>query len=296
MTVTGLNSDLYYSDNPNYITFSQINVKTKYIEYFPQDGGVDPIQIYTAGRSEISVDIAEFVKLLFPDVTHNTDYTTLTPFAVANNWLKVSFIIKEVYKSGQEVYAPTLTKTFARGGNRTYTSNQRTAVKTALIPTDTIPQWGGYPIDYYYFDTSKQIFKSNVIPPTIKEIRKVKGCEPLYVKFRNSKAGYSYWLFESWEQEYQNKNLGTMEQRISLIDLGNENETTITAISKVPSRYFTIIRDLISSGEIYIYKGNTIWERVTSDNNKASQNLFNQNEKVKIKLQTHHRYNPSLLW
>ena len=296
MTVTGLNSNYYYSDNPIYLTFSGINIKTKYIEIFPMGGDINPLRLYTNGRSEIIMDISPMVKLAFPDVAHNTDYTTLTPFTVPNNFVKITFVISEVYKSGQVVPADTLIRTFVKGGRRTYQPNQRTAAKVPLIPSFTIPQWGGYPIDWYSLNTSGVMEKSNTIPITIKEIRKIKGCDPLYIKFRNLQGGYSYWLFENWENETGNKNIGIVEQRYSLMDLGNTNDPSITAISKVPKRFFPIIEDLILSNEIYIYKGNNQWEQVTSDNNKTNQNLFNENEKVKLKFQRHHRLNPTLLW
>ena len=296
MIVDGLNSDLYFANNPIYITFSQINVKTKYIEYFAQGSTVNPIRLYNNGRSTIRVDISQLVKLLFPRVQHNTDYTTLTPLLVQNNWVNASFVIKEVYNTGQEVFATTLSKTFIDGGNRTYNSNQRFGVKTALIPTLTIPQWGGYPIDYYYFNTSKQMIKENQIPITIKEERKIKGCNPVYVKFKNSKGGYSYWLFENSEREEKAKNLGIVEGFDYFTDLGNELEEGLSVTSKVPKRFMPMMFDLSSSREIYVYLGNTRWEQVKSDNNTVKQNPFNENEKVKIKLQKVHRYNPTLLW
>lgn len=299
MTVTGLNSDLYYSDNPIYITFSGINIKTRYIEYFPFGIDINPIRLYVAGQNSITTDISQLVKLCFPDVPHNTDYTTLTPFIVLNNWVKLTFIIKEVYKSGQEVPITSISKTFVKGGKRTYDSNQNTSVLTALSPSSIIPQWGGYPIDYYYFNANKQMTKANVLPSLLKatkEIRKIKGCDPLYIKFKNLNGGYSYWLFENWESEQGNKNLGTIERVTSLVDLGNETDFSITAISKVPKRFYPIIADLIFSNEIYIYLGNNKWEQITSDNNKTTQNLFNENEKVKLKFKRHHRLNPTLLW
>ena len=296
MTVTGLNSDLYFANNPIYITFSQINIKTKYIEYFVNGSGVNPVKLYNNGRSSIRVDISQLVKLLFPRVEHNTDYTTLTPLPVLNNWVNASFIIKEVYKTGQEVYIPTLTKTFIDGGNRTYDSNQNYSVNNALIPANKIPQWGGYPIDYYYFNTSKQLVKQNTIPVNFKEERKIKGCNPVYIKFKNSKGGYSYWLFENSETEEKSKNLVIIQSVDYFTDLGNELEEGLTLTSKVPKKFMPMIFDLSSSKQIYIYLGNNTWEQVKNDNNSVKQNQFNENEKVKMKFQKVHRYNPTLLW
>ena len=155
MTVTGLNSDLYFSNNPIFITFSGISPNAKYIEYYRAsfEGGasINPSRIYVYGQSSIKVDISPMVKASFPDVPHNTNYTTLTPFVVGNNWIRISLIVKEVLKDGSFSYIPAIKRTFVNGGIRTYESNQTTFISKPLVPCPTIPQWGGYPIDYYYF-------------------------------------------------------------------------------------------------------------------------------------------------
>ena len=307
MTVTGINSDLYYSNNPIFITFSEINANANYIEIFPSTIGISastirPQRLYVFGQTSITIDISQTVKLFFQDIAHNTNYTILTPFTVLNNWRKVTFIIKEVLNNGTVNNVPSISKTFVRGGNHTYNSNQKTSVNLLLSPCSTIPVWGGYPIDYYYFNSSKLMEKSNVIPVTYKEQRKIKGCDPLYIKFLNSKGGYSYWLFETWEYEVSSKNIGVVKSTERIKDLGNESESLISVISKVPKRYMPLMFDLADSQEIYIYKGkalyesNDTWYQVTSKNNKVSQNKFNTNEKVKLKFDVVNRYNASSIW
>jgi hypothetical protein len=300
MTTNIPNSDLFYTDNPVYITFNGILPNTKYIEYFPftnnPNAQISPNRIYTNGRTSITIDVSSIAKIAMPNVPHNTNYTYLNPIIVQNNIVNIDFIIKEVSNTGIEVSRPTITLTFIKGGNATYNANQSAQINVPLTPIDIIPQWGGLPVDYYYINASKQMVKSNVIPDDKKEIRKIKGCDPLYIKFRNSKGGYSYWLFENWEKETQSKNYGIVEQRTSVYDLGNESELKITAISKVPKRFFPLIEDLVNSGEIYRLLSNNQWERIISDNNKVNQNLFNQNEKVKLKFNVPIRYKPAAIW
>ena len=190
MTITGLNSDLYYSDNPIYVTVTGLGTNTNYIEYFSvsSDVGINPIKLYANGRTSLTFDISPFIKISIPNVPHNTNYSTLTPFVVANNWIKQSFVFKQVLNNGLTTQQ-TLTKTFIKGGKRTYDSNTNTSTNKPLVPVATIPQWGGFPIDYYYMNTAKQMVKSNVIPSAIKDVKKIKGCDPLYVKFKNSLGG-----------------------------------------------------------------------------------------------------------
>jgi hypothetical protein len=300
MSAIPITADLYLAHNPIFLTITDLSSDTRYIEYFPSSFetpiSINPLRLYTYGQTSIRFDISPVVRVAFKDVPHNTNYSTLTPFVVQNNWIKIKFLIKEVLNNGTATFKTPFDKTFVSGGKRTYAANQTVSINKPLIPTEKIPQWGGYPIDYYYFNTSKQMVKSNVVPDELKEIRKIKGCEPSYIKFKNSLGGYSYWLFENTEYEDKSKNYGTINGIDYLKDLGNEVESGITLTSKVPKRFMPLMFDLAISQEIYLFKGNNQWERLSSDNNKVNQNNFNTNEKVKLKFERHHRYNPSLLW
>lgn len=307
MTITGLNSDLYFANNPIFIRFNDISADVKYIEYFTQLSDIDPVRIYTHGRTTITVDIAPLIKLTFPRLPHNTDYSSIDPIPVNNNCSNVTLIFKVVTKSGLEIYLTQINKTFIRGGKRTYESNQNWSINRSLlpdnifpesnafIPINMIPRWGGYPIDYYYFDENKVMMKSNILPTDRTENREIKGCNPVYVKFINSVGGYSYWLFENSERVEKIKNLGIVERQNDFLDLGNTLDEEINVTSKVPRKYMNWMFDLISSNEIYIYIRANKWEKVKSDSNNVNQNLFNTNEKVKIKFNKVHRYNPTLI-
>lgn len=293
MIVEGLNSDFYYTNNPIYLKFSQISTETRYIEYFPQGADVNPIRLYPNGRESIQVDISQLVKLAIPKLPHNTDYTTLGDIPIYSNWASVTLIIKQVTTTITG-FLPTFTKIFINGGKRTYEKNQ-THLFLSQSGINKIPQWGGYPIDYWRF-SNRQLVKNNVIPDEIKDLRKIKGCNPVYVKYKNSGIGYSYWLFENSESVANNRNLGVVEKVDYFLDLGNSVEEGVTVTSKVPKKYIGMMFDLIDSNEIYIFLGNNKWEQVISDNNSVKHNPFNENEKVKIKFKKVHRYNPSLIW
>ena len=153
MTVDGLNNNNYLSDNPIYVTISGLNSNTKYVEYTfisfePSTINLSPVRFYTHNQTSITIDISPSIKASFKQIDHNTDYATLTPFQVLNNWLNISLVFKEVYQDNSENSLPAINKTFIKGGKRTYNSNQRTQINKPLIPSDTIPIWDGFPIDY----------------------------------------------------------------------------------------------------------------------------------------------------
>lgn len=315
MTITGLNADLYYSDNPIYISFEGIDPDVKYIDiYVSQIGSFGqgtPNRIYLNDDEDLLYDISPIVKAQFRKAENNTDYTTLTPFVIQNNWRRINFVFTEVLNDLSES-SIQISKTFVKGGKRVQETNQHTSPGKVLSPVDKIPQWAGLPVSYNYFNTNRQMVKANLLPPDKKELRKNKGCNPLYLKFRNSLGGYSYWYFENWEEKSENKSLGYVSTYSSFYDLGNEENLTIEATSKVPKRFYPLIKDLINSPEIYMYKPSMVssesskpslggasrndWERIKNSNNKSTQNLYNSNEKVKLKFERILKYNPSELW
>jgi len=321
MVVSGLSSNFYLSDNPIFINISNIASGTSYIEIiltrYNADGSVDvvstPQKLYNLNNN-ISLDIAPLVKSFMPEPLHDKNYSNLIQYAFNNNFIKAKVTVNEIKFTYQmapgtrttrgniEGFFVTLstqsfTNHFIRGGKRTYDSNQNLVAGQNLLVTDTIPIWGGYPVDYYTTNSSSGIVKNNTIPTNLKEERSVKGCNALYVKFMNSLGGYSYWLFENYENEESNDNLGSVLRRISILDLGNDFDSEIELISKIPARYIALMKDLIISKEIYLYNSDAqTWMRILSNNNKIKTNPFDVNTKVKLKFAVPTRYNPSLLW
>jgi len=231
MVISGLSSNFYLSDNPIFINVSNIAAGVSYIEIvitrYNTDGSVDvvstPQKLYNL-NNDISLDIAPLVKSFMPEPLHDKNYYNLTQYAFNNNFIKAKVTVNEIKFINQrgrdnirEYYdllsTQSFTNHFIRGGKRTYDSNQNLVSGQNLLVTDTIPIWGGYPVDYYTTNASSGIVKNNTIPTNLKEERSSKGCNPLYVKFMNSLGGYSYWLFENYENEESNDNLGSVLRR-----------------------------------------------------------------------------------
>jgi hypothetical protein len=322
MNLSGLSSNFYLANNPIYLSISGIDDRTPYIDYFisvyDNQGSITstskPQRSYNLNNT-LSVDIAPLIKSFMSEPNHNTNYTELNPFPFYFNHIKINITVREYeYKntvvsdpeggldrivfSTEIVNTDTISnKTFIRGGKRTYDNNINLGNATNLIVTDKIPVWSGLPVDYYYTNLQDGIVKTNIIPGELKDERTVKGCESIYVKFLNSLGGYSYWLFENYENEEGNDNLGSILRQSSILDLGSEYNSDLELISKVPDRFIDLIKDLIVSKEIYLYNQETqAWMRILSNNNKIKTNPFDVNTKVKLKFAIPTRYNPSLLW
>lgn len=293
--ISGLELDLYYSDNPIIVDFNNLSSDIKYIEISvnnPIIAFTEPIRLYTDNLPRIRYNISTLIKSQFQDYPINTDYETLTPFEIPNNYRNINLTFTFF---GNTTSTQIINKTFVRGGVREQGTNKHTQNNFILSPTDRLPQFGTYPVAYYFFNPSKKLIKHNVLPDFKREELKVKGCDPIYFKFKNSLGGYSYWLFEDFIESRSNTNLPYIQTNEGFDDLGNYEDISLEVISKVPKRYFPLIQDLVISNEVYIYK-DLEWEQVKNSKNNIKQNLSNQTEKVKLKFDRILNYNPSELW
>ena len=66
-------------------------------------------------------------------------------------------------------------------------------------------------------------------------------------------------------------------------------------MGKIPERFYSLMRDLIMSKEIYSWdKENQVWKRLVSDKNKWTANGASVAYKVEYKFNEFSTYNPIL--
>lgn len=203
----------------------------------------------------------------------------------------------KAYNGSTLIHTNTMVKNFIRGGNRTDLTNQNISLGTILRPSVKLPIWDGFPTDEYFLDVDGtiQIRPFAEIDPSLKDFKRVKGCNNIYFKFLNQKGGYSNWLFESYSNPETNTNLGAFVRDNNIEDLGNEVDNSLNIYSKVPQEYYGLIKDLFVSPEIYVWK-DLIWKRVLSGKNTSDYEPAKRAYSVKGKFDIENRYNPSLLW
>lgn len=319
MNVNGISSNYYLTDNPIFVNLSNIDFSTDHVAIFARNTRTQevsvPMNYYPYGNQNLNIDIAPLVKSMMSEPDHapplKAVFSAQPQFGqkLFESYFNGNLITLEITfrerTSSTSFYDEKRTRTFIRGGKRTYQSNQNLSYGDILSPTSIIPTWRGYPAAYYLIgriDTETTIgplgvVKSIRIPADKRKNLKVKGCNPQYVKFLNSLGGYSYWLFENWETEETNDNLGGILRRNEVLDLGNSYDKSVKLTSKIPKEFLPLIKDLIVSKEIYLYdRENQDYIRVSSEKNRVKENPFSVNFKVDLKFKLHNRYNPSLTW
>lgn len=228
--------------------------------------------------NKCTVNIAPIVKSLFSNVTESNQ----------------NFIIIEIQGGGQTT---SVVKNFIRGGKRNQLTNQTVPSNSVLRSSVRLPIWDGYQTMEYFADGNGLIKTRTIdeVPLVQKEYKRVKSCDPLYIRFLNSKGGYSNWLFEDWEEQQNSKGLGGYNGVLKMQDLGSETDFSIVAKYKVDAEYIVILQDLIDSPEIYA-NINGLTERLLNDKNNLSLNKATKVYSGSFNFKKLTRYNPSVLF
>lgn len=254
-------------------------------------------RLYTKETSNVKeINLSPIIKSIF---SYPEALNTYTDSAPTNNLNTISISITK--NDSTNTY--TVVRNFIRGGNRTNETNQSLSLTvtadfdTWLQPADKIPAWNGYPIAGYRLNINNAIRKvvQGLLPDGILDYQRVKSCHPLYVKFLNQKGGYSYWLFETEKESESNESLGGYIRNNRVDDLGNIANSNISAWAKVPSAYIGLIKDLIISPEIYIYRDGS-FVRTLSGRNTIVEDDNKRAYQVTIKFEMQYRFDPAVVW
>lgn len=306
ITVTGLESDLYYINNPILINILGIDTRTIYLDLTVSNLNdannikvSNPLRIYPNIHNQIvDFDISEVIKANFPRPKHPT--TSLgngTP--IGTNYVRFAVNIQQRLDNGHDGLPYSSTKTFLRGGKDTQAINVTANMNQSLSINNTTLIWGGLPVNRYYIDNNKQIAISNIIPTNEVVQMKSIGCDPFYVRFLNNLGGYSYWYFPIWEKEKKTKSAGYVNRvRISNgFSLGFEATHTLKAESKIKRDYFDLAEALISSPEIHAYNkyGNT-WAKIELKDGSFSRNTYEDVSDFNVQFNVKLTNDERLIW
>jgi len=281
ITVTGLESNAYLINNQIWLELSSTDTVEYFTLFFENlSNGKTSNTLYSYTFSNKSrVDISPVIKSMFdyPDIKND-------------NYFKITILSS----TGQTI---TFLKSFIRGGKRTNDTNQNLTANTILRPSEKLPVWDGFPTDEYYLDGN---FDIKIRPfadinPLLKDYKRVKGCNGLYLKFLNQSGGYSNWYFESASETESGGSVGVFVRDNKLDDFGSDSDNGLQVYSKVPKEYIGLIKDLIVSPEIYKYDSGN-WIRISASKNNIERDNSKRAYSVRIKFDFNYRFNPTLLW
>jgi hypothetical protein len=134
------------------------------------------------------------------------------------------------------------------------------------------------------------------IEDVIKEI--YSACDGIYLKWHNSKYGYSYYLFqEIGIENFNTKSLGNVKEHFSwtdrLFEMGKEGQREINIFARVDYSDREMMKSLVKSNEVYLYTGErnqladeTLWLEVETSKSKVKETnrdgIFEQPLTIKL--------------
>lgn len=281
----GLENDNYLINNEIWVNLSVVDLITRFtlsITNLNNGKFSRPLKLFS-NNSGAMINLQPLIKSLF-------DY----PNVRNQNRFQISI---QAYNENTLVHSATIVKNLIRGGNRTELTNQYLSLGEILRPSLKLPVWDGFPTDEYYLGNDGSIAIRNYafIEPSLIDNKKVKGCNNIYFRFLNQKGGYSNWLFESYSNTEINNNLGAFIRNNTIEDLGSEVDNSLSVFSKVPAEYYSLIKDLFISPDIYVWQ-DLRWKKVISNKNTSEYDTAKRAYSVKAKFIFENRFNPSLLW
>ncbi len=302
LTVTGLNSNGYLINNEINISIDSteepVYFKIKISNLTNQKQASDKI-VYPNDVFKGKASLQGIIKSLFTYPSDADGYVIPNQIVPNSNKYRIQIYYNPRDVDGNpttELLGYDVTKNFIRGGKRSTLTNL-VVTNSASRPGFKLPVWDGFPTAMYYVDEQFLIRKMLMsdVPLQYIDQRRKKGCNEIYVKFADQNGGYLNWLFESKNEIESNVNLGGFVRNNLVDDLGNESNSTIQAMGKIPSEYSHYINDLIVSPEIYVLLYGA-WVRVRSKNNSVTVNENKRSYQVTINYDVDYRFNPSLLW
>lgn len=300
-TVTGISASRYYVNNPIWVTV-ELEEGVSPNESFQLTIVSDSEVVYN-GRyypfdGVFRFDLSEIMKGLLPEPNHPTSPTSGNPIQLST--ITVTIFLPRYSSS----------KTFFRGGEDSQRTNIQVPNNAVLSESEKIPVWNGFPSAKYYLDAGGQTYYTAILNNDEIERRRVATCNPVFLRFLNSKGGYSFWLFDEWELNKQTKTTDIIERRLSDLDLGLKTTHNLTTSTRVEERYTSTLRALLQSPEIYIYNIQNIlvesnpqfqqsftWTRIYNDGSPPMKwNSFEQVNEFDFKFDLRLNNDPTLIW
>lgn len=291
MTVKGLENNAYLINNPIIIDLIGNSNDVRHFDLAIRNITRNTFSSLTLdtppGKSEMKYNISPVIKSLFSKPNNTT---------VSNINL---FEIQSVARNNEGVVGSNVVvrKSFIRGGEDTDKTNLYMNNGDLCLPADKIPYWRGKQVDYssvLYLPNGGAAIITRFELGIHGEMMKSRSCDGAYIRFLNSRGGYSYWYFEGKKKNKKTKTLGRIGDLYPR-SLGSEFESEYELFSKVPRRYYPLMDDLIASPEIYIQQEDH-WERLNSESNTTTFDNTSRSTDVKLKFKTFSNYNPVITW
>jgi len=297
-TVTGLNGSRYYINNPIWVKVDTTGDSNNQVILNISKGSeiLYSAKYYTF-NNVIYFDLSEIMKGLLPEPKHPENISSGQKIKLAQETFSIDLPNFSVSRS------------FLRGGEYSNRENIKVPTNAILSESEKIPIWSGYPSAKYYFNENGFSIFTEILNNSETEKRRVLSSNPVFLRYLNTKGGYSFWLFDEWKINKSSKEGIIIERRVQNLDLGLSSEGSISLSTKADTRYINTLNALLSSSEIYIYNiqdvlieenpqfiQSKIWTRVYNKGGKMKWNNFDSVHEFDFNLDFNFKNSSTLIW
>lgn len=306
MIITGLSLNRYLVNNPIWVDISDAP-ETIHLTFTAIGQNTTPLispYVIKTFNGKTSFDLSEIVKSMMNEPQHPDSLISgdILPFNSSAMTLR--------FQAVEDPDEVMLTKTFIRGGDATMESNVTLLANAVLKESEKIPVWEGLQSSKYYLNANNQIVYTNILSNNEIDRQSVVSCNPLFLRFLNTRGGYSFWVFEEWQVSEKSNKTERIRRRGNPLDLGMEMGYELESTTRVNREYNATLSALVKSPEIYVHRIDTIlnkrsstevgrfsdWTRIYNAGNSMSWNSFEEMNEYSFKFDLLFNNKPTLIW
>lgn len=304
MVITGINQNRYLINNPIWIDISNAGEKVLLsFNSLQSDLQNYPIFTFYTFNGSAEVDLSEIIKGLMPESNHPQN--PIAGQVIQGNITTQSLTFQSL---GTVIGSQNFNKVFIRGGDASMGTNLTLPSGAVLKESPKIPVWQGYPSAKYTLNSNNQIIFSNILTNAEIDRRKVVTCNPVFLRFLNTRGGYSFWMFEEWEVNEKSSKTNRIDRRGNPLDLGMEIAWELSLNTRVERAYNATLSALLKSPEVHIYRVENIlndrglflvkpqWTRIYNAGGAMQWNAFEQMNEYSFKFDLLFKEKPTLIW
>lgn len=239
MTIEGLEKSTYYVYNPIWVKVSGLGHTLKVSLSLNGDKfefSLDPI------GGEVTFDIAKSIRGGLPSLTNKT---SIPMEGSVDGVYSVRFFFHNGPDDEEKI-----TRYFMIGGKDSFESNLSPG--TNLILSNYY--WQGWPAWTSIYANNKitNVALGEFVTPKSTEILYPRhDCESIFLAFRNLKGGFSSYLFEDFQFDKANKDMGFYLIKQTIKDNGTETKVVLNVRTKAIRELYETLEHLAQSEEIY---------------------------------------------
>lgn len=311
--VRGFDSEIYFINNPIWVEIETDGVKL----------GVDVIHngktfnlLFDVYNNIVVFDASIIAKTLMPMPRFDNIYFSQT---LDLNFIKnVQFVFTKYDNQNNGTQIAQQAHAFIRGG-LIVGNNIPVTDGAELIEAETVPIWAGYPTLFAEV-VGTEIEWQSLPPEGLRDVRRVRSCNGIYLAWLNSKGGYSFWLFEAWDINQKSSKSDLLDAYQPTFNYqgfhttGNSTEYSINVKSIIPKKYFNQIRSLVNSPDVWVlsledildFYGNLssnyppingmVWKRIMNNGNSFSWSSEENQKEVTLSFDIVKSENRQIVW